>query len=250
MALQKEFKTQGDFLFRNRSYFPILFLGIGLIVFLYGEYIEPFHDQKIETDYYELVCLSFSLLGLFIRIFTVGYTPKNTSGRNTTEGQLANELNTTGMYSLVRHPLYLGNFLMWLGVAMLTENSWFTVAFIFVYWLYYERIMFAEESFLINKFGDDYLKWASHTPAFLPNLKKYIRPKYRFCIIKVLKKEKNGFSAIFLLFWLFDWSGSQVEAKALNFQLNFWFYAALASSIIYLTIKVMKKRNMLKEING
>mgnify|MGYP001277959218 CR=1 FL=1 len=49
MALQKEFKTQGDFLFRNRSYFPILFLGIGLIVFLYGEYIEPFHDQKIES---------------------------------------------------------------------------------------------------------------------------------------------------------------------------------------------------------
>ncbi|WP_417887675.1 hypothetical protein [Zunongwangia sp.] len=65
---------------------------------MYGEYIEPLHDQKIETDYYELVCLSFSLLGLFIRIFTVGYTPKNTSGRNTTEGQLANEFNTTGMY--------------------------------------------------------------------------------------------------------------------------------------------------------
>jgi len=83
-------------------------------------------------------------LGLFIRAYAVGHTPANTSGRNTKE-QLADELNTTGIYSMVRHPLYLGNFFMWLGAAVLTKNGWFIVAFILLYWIYYERIMFAEE---------------------------------------------------------------------------------------------------------
>ena len=64
-----------------------------------------------ETE--ELIFLGVSLLGEAIRIFTVGYAPRNTSGRNTITGQIADELNVTGIYSQLRHPLYLGNFLMW-----------------------------------------------------------------------------------------------------------------------------------------
>jgi len=101
-----------------------------------------------------------SLCGLAIRVYTVGHTPANTSGRNTA-GQLAESLNTTGIYSLVRHPLYLGNFFMWLGVALLIANFWFVIAFVFAYWIYYERIMFAEEQFLRTKFGPTYVEWAN-----------------------------------------------------------------------------------------
>ncbi|WP_304015384.1 isoprenylcysteine carboxylmethyltransferase family protein [Nonlabens dokdonensis] len=248
MALQREFKTQGDFLFRNRSYLPLLFLATGLGVFIYGEYIEPFHIEE-GVDYNEFICLGLSLIGLFIRVHTVGHSAKNTSGRNTKKGQIADEINTTGMYSLLRHPLYLGNFFMWLGVAMLAENLWFTIAFILLYWLYYERIMYAEENFLIEKFGDSYLNWASKTPAFIPAFKNYTKAKYPFCLKKVLKKEKNGLAAIFLLFWLFDWVGAAVENRSIQFEVNFWFYAAVASTVIYLVLKIMKKRNMLKESN-
>ncbi|MGB8874133.1 MAG: hypothetical protein WCC75_12145, partial [Desulfobaccales bacterium] len=45
-----------------------------------------------------------------------GLPPRGTSGRNT-QGQVAETLNTTGIYSLVRNPLYLGNFLIWLGLS-------------------------------------------------------------------------------------------------------------------------------------
>lgn len=250
MALQREFKTQGDYLFKNRSYLPLLFLITGLVVFLYGEYKEPNHIEQVSINYYTLLCLGTSLLGFFIRVFTVGHTPKNTSGLNTTVGQIAEEINTTGMYSLLRHPLYLGIFFMWLGVAMLSENLWFTIAFILLYWLYYERIMYAEENFLIEKFGNTYLDWAAYTPAFIPGFKNYIRPKYPFCLNKVLKKEKNGIAAIFLLFWLFDWTGSMVEQRNINFEFNFWFYAAIGSSITYFILKVMKKRKLLPETNS
>ena len=251
MALQDEFKTQGDFLFKNRSYLPLLFLVMGLGAFLYDEYMDTGEMMReMFLNYYKLFCLSISLFGLLIRALTVGYTPKDTSGRNTNAGQVAAEINTTGMYSLLRHPLYLGNFFMWFGLALLTENPWFSVAFILLYWLYYERIMYAEETFLIEKFGDAYVNWAAVTPAFLPFFKNYKRPKYPFCIKKVLKKEKNGFAAIFLLFWLFDWTGSMVEQRNINFEFNFWFYAAIGSSIIYFILKVMKKRKLLPETNS
>ena len=97
-----------------------------------------------------LVCLSVGMAGQKVRALCVGYTPRGTSGRNTKEGQVAETLNTLGMYSICRHPLYLGNLLMWLGIVMYMGHVWFTVAFLLLYALYYERIMFAEEHFLGN----------------------------------------------------------------------------------------------------
>lgn len=249
MALQEELKTQGDFLFKNRSYLPLIILVVGFSVFLHNEYYEVETPDNWFSESFEFICLMVSLFGLLIRILTVARTPKNTSGRNTKDGQLAEELNTTGIYSIVRHPLYLGNFFMWLGVAMLTENVWFTITFIFFYALYYERIMYAEENFLRLKFGESYLDWADKVPAFIPSFKNYKKAKYPFSIKKVLKKEKNGLAAVFLLFWLFDTVGDFVENKSIYFEPTFWFYAAIISTVIYLVLKVMKKRKLLDETN-
>ncbi len=102
---------------------------------------------------------------------TVGFTPKNTSGRNTSAGQIADELNATGIYSLVRHPLYLGNFFMWLGPVLFLRSFVVIVFFVLIYWLYYERIMFAEEQFLRRKFGETYDKWSEKVRSLIPSFK-------------------------------------------------------------------------------
>jgi protein-S-isoprenylcysteine O-methyltransferase Ste14 len=249
MALKEELKTQGDFLFKNRSYLPLVILVIGLFVFIHNEYNEIEGSETWLAERFEYLCLGISLLGLLIRIITVGHTPKNTSGRNTKVGQVAEELNTTGFYSIVRHPLYLGNFFMWLGVAMLTENTWFCIAFVLFYSLYYERIMYTEENFLRTKFGQAYLGWAENVPAFIPSFKNYVSPKYPFSLRKVLKKEKNGFCAIFLLFWVFDLVGDFIDNEPFEFEMGFWFYGAIISTVIYVFLKMMKKRKMLEEDN-
>ena len=93
---------------------------------------------------------------------------KSISGRNTVQGQIADELNTKGLYSIVRNPLYVGNYFLWLGIAMLTCNPWFIAIFTLIFWIYYERIVFAEEEFLRKKFGDAYLEWTVRTPIFIP----------------------------------------------------------------------------------
>lgn len=245
MSLQTEMQTQGNFLFRNRSYLPLIFLATGLGVYLYGEYYEVDGSENLLEEYFEFICLGFCLLGLFIRIKSVGHSGKNTSGRNTKVGQVADELNTSGLYSIVRHPLYVGNFFMWLGIAMLTENLWFTIAFILLYTVYYERIMYAEEQYLIAKFGDQYTDWSATTPAFIPDFKYYKKPKYPFNIRKVIKKEKNGLVAIFALFWLFEWASDTLENGITYFEFSGWFWTAIGMGLLYLILKILKKRKML-----
>ncbi|WP_154855665.1 methyltransferase family protein [Cyclobacterium xiamenense] len=106
--------------------------------------------------------------------------PENTSGKNTRVGQVADQLNTLGIYSTVRHPLYLGNFISWFAIALLTANYWFVCVFILIYWLYYERIAMAEKQFLRRKFGSKYLHWADAVPAFIPNILLFKKPALRF----------------------------------------------------------------------
>lgn len=248
MALQEEFEKQGNWLFRYRGSLPLVVLAAGLVLYLCTKlYPGVFLLGSAQGLYYELACLFISLAGLVIRIFTVGYTPVNTSGRNVKK-QVAGKVNTTGIYSLVRHPLYVGNFLMWMGPTLLTGQIWFVVIICLVYWLYYERIMFAEEQFLRAKFGAPYLDWAQQVPAFLPRFHGYVRPDLPFSWRKVLKKEKNGFAAVFLVFFLFDVSGELV-VKGRDF--NAVFAAGLAfSALSYLAIKFLKKRTRLLDEPG
>ncbi len=238
MALQEELKSQGDYLFKYRSYLPLALLVVGLVVKLYHVYYvgdTPF-SQALESS-----ALGVGLLGLIIRSFTVGYTPKNTSGRNTNEGQVADELNTKGIYSLIRNPLYLGNYLMWLAIAMMTGSGWFVLVFSLVFWIYYERIVYAEESFLREKFGKKYLDWTEKTPPFLPKNLNYQKPDLKFSWKKVLKKEKNGLFALFLLIAFFEVVGQYAKDGTFMIDQKWLLIATAATGLIYLVLKYLKK---------
>lgn len=246
MALQEELEKEGLWLFRFRSFLPILILLSALGVHYYNS-LQPSADNA-NSFIYEFLCLGVSIVGLLIRIYTVGHTPKNTSGRNTKEGQVADTLNTTGIYSIVRHPLYLGNFFMWLGPALLVKDLWFIVAFVLLYWLYYERIMFAEEQFLRRKFGQEYVDWAEKTPAFIPRWRSLDQNCMCFSWKKVLKKEKNGLLAVFLIFMVFNFIGEWGERKP---EYNWVFiYGTVLSLLTYGVLKYLKRYTHILDENG
>ena len=119
MALLEEFESQGNILFKYRGNIPLFFLLIALVVFIFEVKNSPLTYEDVFNSNFVYISFLVSLIGLFIRIYTVGHTPEGTSGRNT-DNQVANELNSTGIYSTLRHPLYFGNFFMWMGEAMLT----------------------------------------------------------------------------------------------------------------------------------
>ena len=241
MALQEEFEKQGLWLFRYRGIIPVVVLVIGAVIYLRSitpSSVNLLHQQPYKF-YYELFCMAVGLLGLVIRAYTVGHTPPNTSGRNVKQ-QVADTLNTTGIYSVVRHPLYLGNFFMWLGPALLTANVWFVVIFCMFYWIYYERIMYAEEQFLRKKFGQQYLDWSVKVPPFIPRGKGFVKSSYRFSWKKVLKKEKNGLVALFLIYCGFNVGG---ELLADSTRFNYIFLGGAAVSfVLYFVLKYLKYR--------
>lgn len=248
MALQEELEMQGNWLFRRRSLLPLAILLAGVAAAFFTIQFRGMLFSFVFSHWhlYEYLCLAVGLAGTLVRCYTVGHTPVGTSGRNT-QGQVADVLNTTGIYSTVRHPLYLGNFLMWLGIALLTCNVGFIAAFVLAYWLYYERIMYAEEQFLRRKFGDAYLRWAERTPAFIPCLKRFRSNGLPFSWKKVVKKEKNGVFALFLLFSLFD----GIVAWQTDVLPNYVLLAlTVGSGIGYLVLKYIKKHTELLNEKG
>jgi protein-S-isoprenylcysteine O-methyltransferase Ste14 len=203
MPLIEEFEASGHWLFRWRSYLPLIFTVLvlsGLSSFRY-----PFGSHMLD-QLWEGICLGVSFLGFVVRAITVGYAAGRTSGRNTKQ-QVADSLNTTGMYSVVRNPLYLGNFLIVLGVVVFLRIWWLPLLYLLLFTLYYERIIFAEEMFLRRKFGRHYMDWASWTPAFLPRINQWKTPEVPFSWKKVLRREYHGVFGLIVAMFLLEVAG-------------------------------------------
>ena len=172
---------------------PIYRGQIPLVLFLMALPVMLCCDTHI-TKTWMFTAAAVSLAGTLVRAYVIATTPRGTSGRNTKE-QIAETLNTSGIYSVVRHPLYLGNYLMWIGIVMFTGNVIFTLIVSLLYWIYYERIMMAEERFLIGKFGAVYEDWASHTPAFIPAVSGFRKPSESFSVKAIFRREYSGWLA-------------------------------------------------------
>jgi protein-S-isoprenylcysteine O-methyltransferase Ste14 len=168
MPLREELEKHGEFLFRWRSYLPILILPFLIFALPHSAYMQELLGKRFDL-FIEILSLAVALSGVGLRCLTIGSARSGTSGRNTKQ-QRAAVLNMTGMYSIVCDPLYLGNFLIFFGILLFVQVWWFVLTGLLSFWLYYERIMLREEGFLRSKFEKDYLDWANETPAFLPRL--------------------------------------------------------------------------------
>jgi protein-S-isoprenylcysteine O-methyltransferase Ste14 len=245
MALIEEMEQRGNWLFKRRSWIPLLLFIPAILVIWFdrNEWIS-FHNP-----YWSSACLLVSFIGLGVRIWAIGHTPKGTSGRNTKQGQIAEKLNTTGVYSLVRHPLYLGNFLMWLGVILYAGHTTllvFTVAF---FWIYYERIIFAEEAFIRRKFGEEFIRWSSATPAFCPACKGFQKADLPFSLKNVLKREYTGFTLIIISFSLINFLKSWSYEQVLMLD-EMWLALLPFSLALYFILRSFKKHTTLLNVEG
>lgn len=184
MALAEEMERAGAWLFRFRSWTPPLVLAVllGAMASRAGP-SDPAGLDPIPTA----VGFLLAGVGLVIRAHVIGHAPRGTSGKNR-GSQVAESLTTTGLYSVVRHPLYLGNALLWLGPAVATAVWWCPILVGLIFWVYYERIMLLEESFLRRTFGSEYTSWADRTPAIVPR-GRWVASSLPFSAKTVLRQE-------------------------------------------------------------
>jgi protein-S-isoprenylcysteine O-methyltransferase Ste14 len=245
MPLREDFESTGQWLFRWRSYLPVIMIGIFMLAL--REYEYPGQSESLD-HLWEAICLLISFTGLAIRIFTIGHTPKGTSGRNSKE-QIADTLNITGAYSIVRNPLYLGNFFMGLGIALFAHLWWLTLIYILVFWLYYERIIFAEEAYLRKKFHNAYLEWATKTPAFIPIFSQYKKADLPFSVINVLRREYNGFFAVIIVMFLLEVLGDFLAEGVFDFDLG-WIWLIGISFTVWMVLRCLKKYTGFLDVEG
>lgn len=191
MALVDSFEREGNWLFKWRGQMPVLLflLAIPAIYFTDTYFFAP----RIRTVLL-VASVAICIFGQAIRAITVGTTPRGTSGRNR-DAQEAETLNTKGIYSIVRHPLYVGNYLMWAGIALFTLSIPYFIIMSLLFCLYYERIMFAEERYLERKFGDEFREWANRVPAFFPSTGDHRPSGIPFSMKTVLRREYSGILA-------------------------------------------------------
>ncbi len=210
MALKHSFEKKGNQLFKFRGQIPVV-LFLCAIPAIYLSKLECIETYSWIEDVLLVIGILLSFLGQIIRSIAIGKSSKQTSGRNILE-QEAKTLNTTGIYSIVRHPLYLGNFFLWMGIVLYAGNFWFVIIVGLLFWLYYERIMFAEEAFLEREFEDEYLNWADKTSAFIPSWKNHSKTEVKFSVKTILRREYPGVSATIIGFVYVDFVRNWIVA--------------------------------------
>lgn len=240
MGLREQMEDSGNWLFQRRSYLPLAMAGI-LLIALRG-YRYPYASHRWDSAW-DALCLGIAFLGLAVRAFTVAHVPRGTSGRNT-KGQVADALNTTGIYSTVRHPLYLGNFIIWFSVSIFPQSLWYAVLSIAVFFFYYERIMMAEEGFLRGRYGAEFEEWAKKTPLFIPNLALWTPPALGCSWKTVLRREYSGFFGVVATFTALEIAATYVVEGVFKVE-TFWAVFFLVGFAVFITLRTLKKMHRL-----
>src|SRR5262245_27097169 len=200
MRLVDHWTTTGDAFFRRRSWIPLLLVPFFLASFIGRRY--PFHSHTLGLVW-EIGCFLIALVGIALRLYTTGTAPRGTSGRNT-RTQKASALNTTGPYSIVRHPLYVANFLIAVGLSLFPRAWYLPIIVSLATVLYYERIAAREEEFLEARFGPDFRRWAERVPAAVPSPKTWVPPAQRFDWRRALDREFYVISEVSVAFFFLD----------------------------------------------
>jgi len=247
MALREDMEKQGNWLFRWRSYLPLLVMPLFIIALRQVKAFEHIAGDRA-ADYWEALSIFVSFLGLGVRCLTAGYVPRGTSGRNT-KSQLAESLNTTGMYSIIRNPLYVGNFLIILGITLFIQVWWFALIVWVGFWLYYERIIFSEEEFLRKKFKDSFIEWSNRTPVLIPNLRNWKKPDLPFSLKTMIRREFSTFFSIIAVYFFLEISSNLLRYGKFGVRRS-WVCFFIVGLSIYLVCFILKKKTKLLNVPG
>jgi len=115
-----------------------------------------------------LIGFLVAVLGQACRVFTIGLAYIIRGGKD--HKVYAEELVTSGLYSHVRNPMYVGNFFLVIGLAI-ASNSWvFALLGVPLSLGMHKAIVAAEENFLRNKFGAQFDAYCARVPRWFPRL--------------------------------------------------------------------------------
>ncbi|OHC76463.1 MAG: hypothetical protein A3G18_12835 [Rhodospirillales bacterium RIFCSPLOWO2_12_FULL_58_28] len=233
--------TVGNWLFRTRNWvFPLT------VVTLFAAFRPaPFNGDPAADFWLNLIGIATAVAGMSFRGWVIGLAYIKRGGLN--KRVHAATLVTQGMFGVCRNPLYVGNMLAYLGLFILHNGVWVYVLGCLAFGFYYWCIVRAEETFLADKFGEDYQRYCREVPRFLPDFRLYRRASQdmTFHWKRVLAKDYSTVGGWFVAAVLthayegWAWRGAaDIKGAAL------W---AAAIIILALFVRTLKKANLLAE---
>jgi protein-S-isoprenylcysteine O-methyltransferase Ste14 len=184
----------GNFLFRYRNGLgPILFL----LALLAGRSSFP-GDSAALNVLLDRAGIALALAGQLLRIATVGFEYIERGGRN--RQVYASKLVQGGIFAQCRNPLYVGNMLLAIGLALVVNSALFYLLVLPLVGYAYVAIVAAEEAFLREKFGAEYTEYCRRVRRWIPRLHGWRRAVagMRFNWRRVLVKEYNTMFVVLL----------------------------------------------------
>ncbi|MFI5230520.1 MAG: methyltransferase family protein [Gemmatimonadales bacterium] len=151
-AEQRASARLGGLLFRNRSWLPVPFLLVAVLV--------PAHPSAGQW----IVGALLVVAGEGVRIAGVAAAGTVTRRRSRNVQRLVDY----GIFAWVRNPLYVGNFLAWMGFVTISGVLWFLPVAIVLFAVEYALIVAYEEGVLESIFGDEYLAYKRRTSRWIP----------------------------------------------------------------------------------
>lgn len=244
---QQEMARSGRRLFFVRGTYIYTIIAISTLLAWCSRDVGPFSAPVADCLWF-WTSLGVASAGALVRVITSGFAALGTSGRAKIAAE-ASELNTTGPYSLVRNPLYVGRILNFTGLAMLSGNWVFGALVFLLAILVYERISVYEEEFLRGKFGPAHAEWAASVPALLPRLTGWVKPKYPFWWKRMIWREQNKLFLLVATVFL-TWLARQgFDLAALDDSDWRWVYAFGGLVVIRFAIGGLKMIGFFKELS-
>jgi protein-S-isoprenylcysteine O-methyltransferase Ste14 len=195
----------------------------------------------------DLAGILVALLGEALRIVTIGYEYIERGGRN--RQVYASRLVQGGVFAQCRNPLYLGNILLTLGLALIVNAMVFYLIVLPLVIYAYTAIVAAEEQFLRNTFGAEFDQYCRRVNRWIPSLRGWRASiaGMRFNWRRVLVKEYNTIFVVLLALVVVKlWSDYEVRGEgvlpstlSLGLGLGVWFAA-------YVLVRAMKKSGYVK----
>lgn len=108
-------------------------------------------------------------IGLLFAIWARVVIGRNWSGTVTIKR--GHELIFSGPYALVRHPIYTGLLLAFIGSAA-ARGQWRGVLAVFAVWAALWRKLRVEECWMVERFGEQYVAYSQRVPAIVPFAKR------------------------------------------------------------------------------
>src|ERR1700687_4184515 len=179
----------GAMLFRHRGWLPLLFLGIPLVM--------PGSTSPLRWE----VGVALILSGEAVRLAGVAAAGTVTRRRSRNVQRLV----TYGIFAWARNPLYIGNFLIWMGFVTISGVLWFLPIAVLLFALEYELIVRYEEGVLESIFGREYLDYKNETPRWIPRPPRGKQPVSEYHWGEAFKSEISTFlqyAVLILAFWI------------------------------------------------